>query len=527
MASSLAASSLPTSVGILLIAVLGYISVSSIISYRKLRQFPGPPLAAWTQLWLFWQVVSKQQRDAQVDAHSKYGPVVRVGPNLLLTNDPDVIRHMNLPASKWRRSGWYNAFNMDPRADSVFSTRDEKQHSELRQLEIGGYQGKGINTLEPSIDARTIEVLDLIRTKYNGKVMDIAKIARYFTLDVLSTVAFGAPFGFMAANDDLWSYNQAEEDFMTILILSAHHRLIRWLLQTSLMQWLAGPKVTDDKGFGPALAFASKAVAERYGDSPKQHKDMLGYFVDKGLSQTQCEVESFIQIIAGSDSTTTTVRNTMYLLAGNPTAYLRLRAEIDSAVSDGRVSSPVITHAEAQRLPYLSACVWEGLRMYPPLFGLKSKLAPPGGEQINEHFFPEGTELGSCDYSFVRSKEIFGDDADLFRPDRWIEASQEQKVKYRYTVDTIFGSGRYQCLGRHIAFIELHKVFFEVGTSVIQPLEKLLMQTAAAELRLGSSGSHEGCRFPRDQRACPGRNAYGSLAKIAGDMNRSKMRMDT
>lgn len=153
----------------------------------------------------------------------------------------------------------------------------------------------------------------------------------------------------------------------------------------------------------------------------------------------------------------------MYLLVSNATAYMKLKSEIDRAVSEGSVSDPVITYAEAQRLPYLSACVWEGLRMYPPLFGLKSKIAPPGGEQVKDYFFPEGIELGSCDYSFVRSKEVFGEDADIFRPDRWIEASQEQKIKYRYTVDTIFGSGKYQCLGRHIAFMELHKVFFEVS----------------------------------------------------------------
>lgn len=73
-----------------------------------------------------------------------------------------------------------------------------------------------------------------------------------------------------------------------------------------------------------------------------------------------------------------------------------------------------------------------GNRLYPSLFGLKSKLAPPGGEHIKEYFFPEGTELGSCEYAFVRNEEVFGDDAEIFRPDRWIEASQGQKIKFRY-----------------------------------------------------------------------------------------------
>lgn len=468
MASAMTIAQVPWAATALLAAILAYILIGGVINYRKLSQFDGPPLAAFSRLWLFWKVVSKQQRDAQVAAHEKYGDVVRIGPDLLLTSDPDIIRHMNSPGSKWRRSGWYGAMRMDPRADSVFSTRDEKLHADLRQLEIGGYQGKGIDTLEPSIDARVVELAEFIRTRYNGTPLDMSKAARYFTLDVLSTVAFGAKFGFMEADQDLWNYNKTNEDFMHILLLMTHHGPVRWLMMTPFMQWLAGPKITDKAGLGPALAHARKAVAERYGDNPKREKDMLGHFVEKGLSQMHCEVESFLQIIAGSDSTTTVVRNTMYSLVGNPTAYSRLRAEIDRAVSDGGASHPVVSYSEAQRLPYLTACVWEGLRMCPPLFGLKSKLAPPGGEQIKEYFFPEGTELGSCDWSFVRNKEVFGQDANIFRPDRWIEASQEQKVKFRYTVDTIFGSGKYLCLGRHITFIELHKVFFEVSACGVE-----------------------------------------------------------
>jgi len=34
--------------------------------------------------------------------------------------------------------------------------------------------------------------------------MDMAHVSQYFTLDVLSTIAFGEPFGYMAANKDLW-----------------------------------------------------------------------------------------------------------------------------------------------------------------------------------------------------------------------------------------------------------------------------------------------------------------------------------
>ena len=61
-----------------------------------------------------------------------------MGPDILVTGDPDVIRHMNAPGSRWRRSGWYAAMKMDPRLDTVFSTQDESLHATLKAKEAGG-----------------------------------------------------------------------------------------------------------------------------------------------------------------------------------------------------------------------------------------------------------------------------------------------------------------------------------------------------------------------------------------------------
>jgi cytochrome P450 len=333
------------------------------------------------------------------------------------------------------------------------------------------YNGREIDTLEPDIDARVVELIDLLRTKYSDTVVDIAAITRFFTLDVLSTVAFGRPFGFMAANADLWDYDKTTTQAMLLLEWVVNHASFRWLFQSSLVQALAAPKSTDSRGMGPMLGFARAAVAERFGPDPKVKKDMLGHFVGKGLSQLRCEVEANLQIVAGSDSTTTVLRSTLFLLAGTPLSYAKLRAEIDSATNDGSLSYPVTSYTEAQKLPYLTACLWEGLRMYPPLFGLKSKMAPPGGDTFKGVYYPEGAEVALCDDALCRNVEIFGSDAHLFRPDRWITADTANRVKYRQTVDAVFGSGRFMCLGRHIAMMELHKATVEVRKNITRPVD--------------------------------------------------------
>lgn len=331
------------------------------------------------------------------------------------------------------------------------------------RLHSSQYNGRDIDTLEPDIDARVDDMIDLLRTKYSNAVVDIAAITRFFTLDVLSTVAFGRPFGFMAANADLWEYDKTTTQAMLLLEWVVNHPSFRRFFQNPIVQALAAPKPTDAKGMGPVLGFAREAVAERFGPNAKVKKDMLGHFVSKGLSQLRCEVEANLQIVAGSDSTTTVLRSTLFLLAGTPVAYAKLRAEIDAAALAGALSHPVATYAEAQKLPYLSACLWEGLRSYPPLFGLKAKLAPKGGDTFKGVYYPEGTEVGICDDALCRNEGIFGADAHLFRPDRWVDADAETRVRYRQTVDVVFGSGRFMCLGRHIAMMELHKAIVEVS----------------------------------------------------------------
>ncbi|WPH01848.1 Hypothetical protein R9X50_00470200 [Acrodontium crateriforme] len=435
--------------------------LSCVLNDRKLRHFQGPTLARFSRVWMLWQSLHARVNRAEFDAISKHGMTCRIGPDILVTGDPDVVRHMNAPTSKWRRSPWYHAMRLDPRLDTVFSTRDEKVHSDLKAKEAGGYSGRDIDSLEPAVDSRIGDLLELLRRQYNGSSVDISSIMRYFTLDVLSTVAFGRPFGFLAANKDLWEYNKLSTDFLQVLELRLNHPFFRWLFSLSFVQTILAPKESDETGMGPMVKFAREAVAERFGVHAHVEKDMLGHFVAKGLSQMQCEAEASLQILAGSDSTTTVLRSILFHLGASPGAYAKLRIEIEDATAT-HMPTGVIAYAKAQKLPYLSACIWEGLRMYPPLFGLKSKIAPLGGDTIKGVYYPEGVEVAICDDAICRNKTLFGHDANIFRPERWLEADAPTYRSYYQTVDTVFGSGRYLCLGKHIAMMEIYKTIFEL-----------------------------------------------------------------
>jgi cytochrome P450 len=166
--------------------------------------------------------------------------------------------------------------------------------------------------------------------------------------------------------------------------------------------------------------------------------------------------------LAGSDTTATGLRATFLYLLTSPKSLHKLLHELRTAVQTGRISSPV-TDAEARSLPYLQACIKEGLRIFPPATGLIMKCPPPGGATFLGKFIPEGTKVGYVAWSIFRSKEVYGLDANMFRPERWLEADGPTLERMERSADMLFSPGKWMCLGKNVAMLELNKYFVEVS----------------------------------------------------------------
>jgi len=70
---------------------------------------------------------------------------------------------------------------------------------------------------------------------------------------------------------------------------------------------------------------------------------------------------------------------------------------------------------------------------------------------------------------------IFGSvDAHIFRPERWLEATPEAFEEMQAAVDLVFSAGKYVCLGKQIAWMELLKFFVEVCTVYLYFVQRLL-----------------------------------------------------
>jgi cytochrome P450 len=194
---------------------------------------------------------------------------------------------------------------------------------------------------------------------------------------------------------------------------------------------------------------------------------MTASFIAHGLSEHDLTAESLLQILAGADTSATAIRATLLHIITHPSVYAALQAEIDAGVREGRISSPVIQDSEAQQMPYLQAVIREGLRIWPPVTGLLSKVAPAAGDEVEvdgkKMFIPGGTNVGYCAWGIHRSREVFGEDAEMFRPERWLINYGEKLARMQRTADLVFGYGKYMCLGKSVAMLELNKVFVEVS----------------------------------------------------------------
>ena len=65
-------------------------------------------------------------------------------------------------------------------------------------------------------------------------------------------------------------------------------------------------------------------------------------------------------------------------------------------------------------------------------------------------------------WAIHRSTTIFGPDADVYRPERWLDAPEAQLQRMERNNELVFGYGRFKCLGQVVASMELNKVFVEV-----------------------------------------------------------------
>ncbi|KAI1152795.1 cytochrome P450 [Nemania diffusa] len=447
---------------------LAWYIISAVRSWYHLRQFPGPLYASFSYLWGYFTMTTGRTHLRLAEEQEKYGKIMRIGPNELLVYDPQTLWHINNVRSSYRRGDWYGSIQFDPYGHSVLSEPDTAKHDKRKAKLAAGYAGKGVVDLEAKVDTQLAVLIDLLKTKYLAKgkphVVDFSRLIRFFQIDIVTLAGSGEPWGNLATETDQFDFISIADSFVPILHSFMMIPSLRDFFASQFFLKLAGPKHTDEKGMGRFLGIIKGVVAKRFdeqGHSRQAQGDMLDEWINHGMTRRECELELAVQVPAGSETSTTAIRGIMLHLLSSPQAYKKLQDEIAAGVREGRISSP-ITNEEAKRLPYLQAVINEGLRMVPPAITGFPKKVPGGGDILCGKFVPEGTDIFVNLWSMLRNKEVFGYDADVFRPERFLECDEEKRFELMRNIDLAFGHGRWQCPGKTLAWLELNKIFVEI-----------------------------------------------------------------
>ncbi|KAH8744982.1 cytochrome P450 [Diaporthe sp. PMI_573] len=180
-------------------------------------------------------------------------------------------------------------------------------------------------------------------------------------------------------------------------------------------------------------------------------------FLEALAEQTQDPIELRSQLmhilLAGRDTTASMLSWLFYLLARDPARYKKLR---DIVIEEfGTFSRPKeITFARLKGCQYLQHCNNETLRLYPVVpintrWAYNDTVLPTGGgpNGTDPVFVPKNSAVDYCVYVIQRRKDIWGPDADKFRPERW----EGRKVGWEFLP---FNGGPRICLGQQFALTE-------------------------------------------------------------------------
>ncbi|KAF7950283.1 hypothetical protein EAE96_007571 [Botrytis aclada] len=149
---------------------------------------------------------------------------------------------------------------------------------------------------------------------------------------------------------------------------------------------------------------------------------------------------------AGRDTTAQALTWTFYLLMRYPRVMDSVRQEAVSLTKESLRSQS--TTYKPTTAPYIMAVFYEALRLYPPV-PFEIKQCEEATTLPDGTFLPKHAVLVWCPWAMNRSRLIWGEDADEFKPERWLEdGAIISKTAFEYSV---FNGGPRTCLGKKMA----------------------------------------------------------------------------
>ncbi|KAL1640901.1 hypothetical protein SLS58_006517 [Diplodia intermedia] len=432
--------------------------------FHRLRRFPGPFAARLTRFWS----VYKSSKDLQYhlvleELHKKYGDVVRVGPREL-----SITRASALPQiAQCRKTVLYQQAGWDRTQVGMIETRDLDDHRLRRKPWEKGLSLNEIAKYDADMQSTITLFLDALACE-RGQRVNATDMVAMLAYDLMGVVAFGRDFGSLSATRENPAIKGLRRSMRALGVLFP----VPWLI--NMLKNMPGADsagamgvfrayctgLVDEKRETLKTQSSKPAAADQ--PPPPPPRDVMSWLIrtfEAGgptaaptLRALHSDGQSLV--IAGADTTYSTLTNALYHLAANPRIYTALQRAIDAAVPGGDAA---FTHDAVRNVPLLDAVIDETLRLKPPVPCGTPRVTPPEGLRVDDGLYvPGGVHVWMPQWVVQRDERYFERPGE-FVPERWIDDEGKGRAGMRGAFFP-FQVGMYGCVGKQLAYWEMRSV---------------------------------------------------------------------
>jgi cytochrome P450 len=188
-----------------------------------------------------------------------------------------------------------------------------------------------------------------------------------------------------------------------------------------------------------------RAYGKRHCDFTQMLMEFKDPDTQAGMTERELLDEILTLVVAGHETTASTLNWTWWLVSQHPEVERRLQEEQDRVGPLGAGA----TYADLERLPYTLAVLQEALRLYPPAWILTRRAI--GQDKLGGYDVPPGTDVFLSPF-VIHRHPAFWDNADRFDPGRFEPGRSEARHKFAYLP---FGAGPRHCIGENFSIFEM------------------------------------------------------------------------
>jgi cytochrome P450 len=466
---------------LLQLAIYSIFNIIYNIYLHPLCRFPGPKFWQCNYFFRFKAGVQGTLEESIKEFHERYGPVVRYSPSELSFTSPAAWKDIYgfhehaLP----KDPSFYGLIHLSrDRSHSIF-TADKEQHPRVRKSLSSAFSERALRDQEPFVKMYVDLLIQRLGELAAGPTpkVDLVEWYNFTTFDIIGDLAIAQSFDCLRGS----KYHEWVHGFWNTIKLGAFVRAMAMSTHSAfpqLLRALAPRSLKDARR--RHLEFVGSRTEQRLSEGIRREKpDFISYVLKSNLEQAQKvggvtlsdgEIEANINflLLAGTETTATALSGTTYYLLKNREALRRATEEVRNAF---KREEDITFVTAADRLPYVQACLAEGLRIYPPGPIGAPRRTPKGTiTMIAGHAVPGDVTVGVHAWSASHSPENFHQ-ASEFIPERWLlspegsSSSSSSSSPFRadrHAASQPFSYGPRNCLGKPFAYNEMRMILARV-----------------------------------------------------------------